>query len=206
MARAKARGQARLLMAIAAIVALGALAVWLVVLRRPQAPVEAIRPHAVSTYDGVGLGMTMQEVIAAKGVPPTVYGPTEVKNGVAVQEPVHVSSADAGAMAARHDDWWTYKESGARLDVYFASSSNKVGKITCTARTGDGACPPLFGIRIGSSRRDIVSALGSPDLEDAGPGLQITMSYQRYALEFVLARGKLTQIGVVKTVPVPASP
>ena len=204
MARAKARGRARLLVTIAAIVALGSLAIWLVVLRHPQAPIETIRPHAVSTYDGVALGMTMQDVIAAKGVPPTVYGPTEVKNGVAVQEPIHVSSADARAMAARHENWWTYNEPGARLDVYFGSSSNKVAKITCASKTGDGACPPLFGVTIGSSRKDIVSALGPPDLEDVGP--QITMSYQRYALELVLARGKLTQIGVVKTVPVPPSP
>ena len=206
MARAKARGRARLLVTIAAIVALGALAIWLVVLRRPQAPVEAIRPHAVSTYDGVALGMKMQEVIAAKGVPPTVYGPTEMKNGIPVQEPIHLSQADARAMAARHEDWWTYKESGARLDVYFGSSSNKVAKITCASKAGDAACPPVFALRMGSSRKDIVSALGSPDLEDAEPGQQITLSYQRDALEFVLARGKLTQIGVVKTVPVPPSP
>ena len=189
-----------------AAIALAAAAFWFFVVRKPQVPVEAIRPHAISSYDGIALGMTMDDVMRAKGAPSAVYGPPEIKSGVPVQEPMASPPKDVRAMADAHDDWWSYKRpGGARIDVYFSPSAHKVMKITCQSRTRRGACPAVFGIRIGTSREDVFSTLGAPDLEDAEQGA-VVLSYQRYALEFELVRGRVSQIGVVKTVPVPATP
>jgi hypothetical protein len=129
------------------------------------------RPYKLTEYNGIKLGATEAEVEYALG---------------AAQKDTREPATDYVT--------WTYGEGTKRLiAVSFKRMDRKVHSILCLG--GSWECPPVFGLRDGSTEAAVLDTLGPPSREEIREGTKI-MYYPNYNVSFSLAKKSVFGIEV----------
>ncbi len=130
------------------------------------------RPHRVTEFANVQLGMKPADVKIILGEPSGVYEPDE--------------SSNLG---------WVYKESySEEYSSYLVFKKSESGEqqldIIC-----DRSYPRLFGITDYTSLSTVLKKLGQPSYESiSGDGLSKAMSYERWGASFMIEKGVVKAI------------
>jgi hypothetical protein len=165
----------------------------------------ADRPQWQENYSELALGMTMKEVEYVKGIPIAVLAPVNMQtNNPWDRFPGVIFSKDfkSGQQAEDYLAWEYLLPRGAsRIDADFDQNTRKLKSVECYT---DGAyaiwaaCPPLLGVRYGSSEDDVISLLGQPSKQTID-GVSKRMEYRSLNAYFYLMRKKVYIMGIGKS-------
>jgi hypothetical protein len=124
-------------------------------------------------YSDIGLGDRKADIVYGLGLPQA----TMATDGVWLRNP------DQTAMV------WSYQTAaGGRTVVQFDPADQRARTISCFEPMAEpAACPPLFGMGLGTNEEHIRHVLGNPDAETLVGGVK-TLSYQDIGASFGLTR------------------
>jgi len=161
-----------------------ALLASIAILSSQQAP-SAVRPEVWPSYEGIRLGWSRDEVLARRGSPQLVLGPTG-SGGEGVLHPYAVDETawpfelrqgqtksdfmmPEGTTLNDYPSWYYTAGQNNGHDVYvsFDQGSDVVGLVSCDVRfpgqaTTSRQCAPLRGVRVGDTEEQIIASLGHP--------------------------------------------
>jgi hypothetical protein len=116
------------------------------------------KPERQTSYAGLRLGMTQDEVTYVKGYPPFILIEDEDKG--------FVQSVDATKLEkGKHvNDYqlWSYGANEHYINVIFNPTRTAVVNITCVSLKTRFDCPYLAGVQDGDSEQDVLRKLGTP--------------------------------------------
>jgi hypothetical protein len=194
--------------ALVALVALAGLVIFAVVQRRESKD----REQQLTSYYGVKLGSSKNEVGYALGYPAEVQGPFgpdpkggkyPVSNSLKLTKNGEVEgtppSLPPGSALEEYDEWH-YSFGPDRVTVGFDPASRTAISVTCTKWKGDSGskCRPILGVSTGSLEADVVSALGPPETQKL-TYIWKNIAYQSLGLNLMLTKGKVYSMS--KTLP-----
>jgi len=152
------------------------------------------RSTAQTSYYGVALGMTKDEVRYELGQPSNVTTPgdlTGAKPWERYSEVVPVGKIPGDKQVEDYHSW-SY-DGPPRIDIDFDTASGKVISVGCYA--GDAHCNNVLTLSDGTSEHDVVERLGDPSKEQIDGATKI-MSYRKLNLELYLTKEKVYMVKV----------
>lgn len=175
------------------------------------------RPKAVVKYEGIALGMKMDEVMYVLGYPPEVLfkdDDYEVKfpNGEVMKGKwlIHATkkAVDSSKNGAKDYLYWQYPiqphaSSSRRIDVEFDKVTKEVRSIGCyvddKAWVSVGSCF-VNGIQALDSEESVIDKLGKPTFERID-GVTKNIKYSNLNMSIYLVRKNVYYINVEKVTP-----
>jgi len=162
---------------------------------QPETVVEAPAPAPVISYNGITIGWSHDEVLAALGPPPKVLEwpmPGGETTAIAVTSSINT----------RDYPGWIYAMTGAVTTLHF--KDNAVERIVCIAERGAAAsCPSIMGVAIGDDEQRIAAALGPPPLPGALPDERAALWYEAKGVALYLTDSRVDGIAVFRPTPAP---
>jgi len=158
-------------------------------------------PTRQTTYADLTLGMTMDEVRYVRGDPEFVVK-TYVTRGLTAEEFLNAVQVDD----LKHDNdmktyltWGFPEKQQPWIVVSFDRRTKTLRNIWCFTGIDNignsNACPPLDGVRVGTSEEALVERLGEPSNQSIYGGDK-TIDYNQYGLWFLLVRKRVIWMGI----------
>ncbi|ARQ08628.1 hypothetical protein NXC12_CH00537 [Rhizobium etli] len=150
----------------------------------------------LTSYRGIRLGDTMEEIEYALGYPPFVldapaYDAEMGGYSMRVYQTDNKDPQNLMPASMKVQDFlgWQYQQDSHRIDVTFDATKKQVSGIGCYANGPAQQCPSIFGIDSNSSEDDVLASLGKADAyKYEGPsksyrydaiGLEVSMEKRR---------------------------
>jgi len=170
------------------------------------------REEQLTSYYGVKLGSSKNEVGYNLGYPSSVQGPYRpdpMKRGWQVSDAFKLTKTGdvegtplelPGGSALKKYDEWNYDFPPDQVTVTFDADKKTATSVRCLKLKDDrgSRCRAILGVTIGSSEADVVKALGSPERQEI-TGVFKSMQYQALGIELMLAKRRVYLI--TKTLP-----
>ncbi len=146
------------------------------------------RPSMQKGYNGLMLGMSMDEVIYTKSLPNTVRDTPPDDGNAHFTPDIKISDIGSGKWITNYLTWVYGSYSGAGYSkeyiVIYFNDDKKVSEIRCV----DGCA--ILGITIGTSEESVTGRLGEPGHEEINGGTKI-MDYPNLNLSIGLTEKKV---------------
>lgn len=152
-------------------------------------------PRTQESYDGIKLGMAMNEVQYIKGMPSGLYKETSKDHRID-----WLTLPDSNDSIFNYPRW-DFETDGVNIEIDFDKANGKVVAISCSIppwidySDKGGAnldCQPLSGITLGMSENVLKGRLGTPDTEVISSSKEIV--FKKYNARFLLDRQKVYSI------------
>jgi len=197
------------IVAVVALVALAGLVVFAMILKQRE---REDREQQLTSYYGIKLGASKNEVGYALGYPAEVqepFRPDPARGGMQVSNSLKLTKAGdvegtpsslPGGSALKKYDEWHYKFGPDRVTVRFDPTDGTAMSVICTKEGGlwGSKCRRILGVSNGSSEADVLNALGTPE-DQKLTLIWKTMAYPSLGLTLLLTKGRVYSIG--KTLP-----
>lgn len=157
----------------------------------------------LTSYAGVTIGESRDQVRYALGAPETFMAPNKPGTNASAQDRRTLSKAeDPLDFTVMESPRWFYDIPDKSVVVAFDESTQKVAWVSCGSRRWD--CPIAFnGIRNLLSEDEVVKRLGKPDSEEFDGATKI-MGYDRLNLTLYLEKRSVYIVRVGGRQPPPA--
>jgi hypothetical protein len=154
-------------------------------------------PSKQTEYAGLRLGMPMDEVIYADGVPDWVYEPTTEGEWKGWDRIVETKDLEKGKRVQDYDRW-SFTRVGSRIDVDFDKKTNELIAVECYSEDKQSRCPLIEGIKDGDSEQDLLSRFGKPSTSKLD-GVSKTIDYLELGVRFILTKQQVYLLGIHNT-------
>jgi hypothetical protein len=145
-------------------------------------------PTKQTEYAGLRLGMTMKEVLYERGNPTAVWGPVEKEGD---WQPEIMTAELKKNESVKDSQSWTYFAPNSWISLEFDAATKSLVEIGCWSDKGTGECPPLFGLRDGTTEENLIARLGQPNRELFDNEIK-TMEFDHFGVRYYLRRKKVS--------------
>ncbi len=169
-----------------------------------------LEAQIVTSYQGISLGDTKDQVVSALGVPAQVLFPPR-KQDLILENKVIIPDVEISTVALKKEidenpkkekgfDYWEYERAGHRLFINFYPGSDKVNLISCYVFDNtkiDYKTCSLGEIKVLDSEEQVVNKLGNPDASETKGAVKI-ISYSKLNVVISLEKNSVFNIQVKK--------
>jgi hypothetical protein len=157
------------------------------------------RPFQATAYHELALGNSQDEVLYALGDPSYMLVRAPVKDNepwTRYAEVISTKEISPGKAFKDYQGWVFSSSDGKRLHIDFDAPNGRITGIACFSY-GSYNCPPLFGLRDGSTEDDVRSALGVP-AKEVLDGAVKRMHYPQFNVTAYLEKRRVHMLKVSK--------
>jgi len=170
-----------------------------------------LETQIVTSYQGISLGDTKDQVVSALGVPAQVLFPPRKQDLIlenkSIIRDVEISTVaikkeiDANPKKEKGFDYWEYERGGYRLFINFNPGTDKVNLIGCYVfdhtKIDSNTCA-VGEIKALDSEEYVLDKLGNPDTSET-TGIVKIISYSKLNLVISFEKSSVFHIQVKKT-------